>query len=106
MGAFSVKTLEEGVKYPISVPDIYSEEVKDIIFRVKIKALDSPRPASTPLISYSLVYRCLTTETSEITDADATLQRPATVDATKLITHQRIDEQRNRINSAKAIENA
>merc|ERR1719231_1918898 len=133
---YSVKTVEAGAKFEVTIPDLYSEEQRDVVFRLRLGrhtataaeakddgtvALSGSAAASAaswaasaasagavPLLRFQLAYRCVAVspEADKSVVAVTAIARPAAVVGSAVRYNERLDEQRNRIECARAIEDA
>lgn len=83
--------------------DMYSEEQRDVIFLVRLPALPQPQPEPSPCLHLTLTYFNVISGEDESATTTITLSRPDEIQG-QPIPHAGLDEQRNRLIAADAIQ--
>jgi len=91
----------------VHLPDIYSEEARDIIFYVRTSSQDPPHDESRPILTFALQYFNVLTCAQEDVTCTTELRRPAqaTPGSAKPVPAE-LDKQRNRILCTSALADA
>lgn len=89
----------------IELGDLYSEDERDVLFEMRLPVLAAPDPQATPQVTAQLrVFSVATSRFEEVT-VPVQVARPTETPPNQTI-NLRIDEQRNRMIAAEALENA
>lgn len=89
----------------ISLGDLYAEDEKDILVELTVPPLPEPREAAAPAVTAVLRYFSVLNSRMETVEAALLLSRPAATPPAAP-PNLRLDEQRNRVVVAKALEEA
>lgn len=104
MTRFKVREIQTGKKYEVNIGDIQSEEQRDILC-----ALQLPSTLETlnyPLLKVTVSYDDVLADRQEILDSTAVIARMASSSTKPPTPNLHIDEQRNRVIAATAMEDA
>ena len=89
----------------IELGDLYSEDERDVLFEMKLPVLEAPTPEAERQVTAQLrVFSVATSRFEEVT-VQVKVARPSETPPNQTI-NLRIDEQRNRMIAAEALENA
>ena len=102
---YQVSLAPDGSKATLSLGDLYADDEKDCLLRLSLAALDAPRDAPGAVLAATLSYYSVANKRFERVEAELALARPATPPA-GAVPNLKLDEQRNRMETAEAIENA
>ena len=102
---YQVTLAADGSKADMSLGDLYAEDGKDVLLRLSLAALAAPRDAPAPVLEAALTYYSVTNQRFERVEATLALARPAAPPA-GAAPNLKLDEQRNRMETAEAIEKA
>ena len=89
----------------LSLGDLYADDEKDVLLRLALSALPEPRVAPHAVLEAALSYFSVGAKRFERVEARLELARPAEA-AAGAAPNLKLDEQRNRIEVAEAIEQA
>lgn len=106
LGSYKVGAFKPGdAQVSVDLGDLYSEDAKDVLFEMKIPALPMAiNDAAVQLHAKLRVFSVVTSRFEEAT-AEVALARPAETPPNQP-TNLRLDEQRNRVLAAEAMEKA
>jgi len=104
MTTYRIDMAADGAKVKLSLGDLYADDEKDVLLRLSLLALAEPNVA-TEVLYASLSYYSVANKRFERADASLLLARPAVPPAADA-TNIKLDEQRNRMEAAEAIEKA
>eukprot|EP01116_Phalansterium_solitarium_P016081 TRINITY_DN3649_c0_g2_i1.p1 TRINITY_DN3649_c0_g2~~TRINITY_DN3649_c0_g2_i1.p1 ORF type:complete len:481 (-),score=194.33 TRINITY_DN3649_c0_g2_i1:236-1615(-) len=102
----SRRTLPDGVEVlDVALGDLCSEEVRNILCEVDVP------PTATPVVDWSLLlftlsYVNVVAGVADTIEVRAAIDRPSSLSDAQKAVNQQVDEQRNRIKAAEAIEEA
>lgn len=99
------KTTGDAARMVINLGDLYSEDEKDILIELKLPALSVPRDEPMPVMQATLRYFNIANSRMEEATSNLRITRPVAPPATQT-PNLKLDEQRNRIRAAEAMENA
>jgi len=99
----SFETTTQDNETVVSLPDIFSEETRDIMCKVKVTSVPMALPEAMPTIVAELTYTDPTTSSSVTVTTKATVERPEVAPENQEVPDI-VDEQKNRIVAAEAIE--
>jgi len=100
---YNVNVLKENEKYKVTVNDIQSEENRDIIFELKLSAIDEPKE-KYPIIQFSVEYKNVVKNENETKKIVCCIDR---VDGNDIgQRNYELDLQFNRITAADAMKSA
>ena len=102
---YQVSLAPDGSKATLSLGDLYADDEKDCLLRLSLVALDAPRDVPESVLEATLAYYSVANKRFERVEAELALARPATPPA-GAVPNLKLDEQRNRMETAEAIENA
>lgn len=99
------KTSGDAARMAINIGDLYSEDEKDILVELKLPALSAPHDEPMPAMQATLRYFNIANSRMEEATSDLRIARPVVPPANQT-PNLKLDEQRNRIHAAEAMENA
>lgn len=105
LGNYKLSTGADAARPTIELGDLYSEDEKDLLFELKLNALPTPVDGEAQVLRAKLRYFNVITKSMDEIDAELLVARPAQTPANQPI-NIKIDEQRNRMATADAMENA
>jgi len=100
----SAYKVETQINTVVDLGDLYSDDTKDILFELDLAALPAPQDAQ-PVLKAKLRYFSVAACSMQEATAELIIARPATTPADQPV-HHRLDEQRNRMRAAEAMEMA
>ena len=105
MTTYQVSAAADGSKATLSLGDLYADDEKDVLLRLSLAALAAPREAPETVLEAALCYYSVGAKRFERVEAQLMLARPAEPPA-GAAPNLKLDEQRNRMEAAEAIEKA
>ena len=102
---YQVSAAADGSKATLSLGDLYADDEKDVLLRLSLAALAAPRDAPEAVLEAALCYYSVGAKRFERVEAQLMLARPAEPPA-GAAPNLKLDEQRNRMEVAEAIEKA
>lgn len=105
MTTYQVSAAADGSKATLSLGDLYADDEKDVLLRFSLAALAAPRDAPEAVLEAALCYYSVGAKRFERVEAQLVLARPAEPPA-GAAPNLKLDEQRNRMEAAEAIEKA
>ena len=102
---YQVSAAADGSKATLSLGDLYADDEKDVLLRLSLAALAAPRDAPEAVLEAALCYYSVGAKRFERVEAQLMLARPAAPPA-DAEPNLKLDEQRNRMEAAEAIEKA
>ena len=105
MTTYQVSAAADGSKATLSLGDLYADDEKDVLLRLSLAALAAPRDAPEAVLEAALCYYSVGAKRFERVEAQLMLARPAEPPA-GAAPNLKLDEQRNRMEAAEAIEKA
>ena len=102
---YQVSLAPDGSKATLSLGDLYADDEKDCLLRLSLVALDAPRDVPESVLEATLAYYSVANKRFERVEAELVLARPA-APAAGAVANLKLDEQRNRMETAEAIEKA
>ena len=102
---YQVSAAADGSKATLSLGDLYADDEKDVLLRLSLAALAAPRSAPETVLEAALCYYSVGAKRFERVEAQLMLARPAEPPA-GAAPNLKLDEQRNRMEAAEAIEKA
>ena len=102
---YQVSAAADGSKATLSLGDLYADDEKDVLLRLSLAALAAPRDAPEAVLEAALCYYSVGAKRFERVEAQLMLARPAEPPA-GAAPNLKLDEQRNRMEAAEAIEKA
>ena len=102
MTTYQVSAAADGSKATLSLGDLYADDEKDVLLRLSLAA---PRDAPEAVLEAALCYYSVGAKRFERVEAQLVLARPAEPPA-GAAPNLKLDEQRNRMEAAEAIEKA
>ena len=105
MTTYQVSAADDGSKATLSLGDLYADDEKDVLLRLSLAALAAPRDAPETVLEAALCYYSVGAKRFERVEAHLLLARPAAPPA-GAAPNLKLDEQRNRMEAAEAIEKA
>ena len=105
MTTYQVSAAADGSKATLSLGDLYADDEKDVLLRLSLAALAAPRDAPEAVLEAALCYYSVGAKRFERVEAQLMLARPA-VPPAGAAPNLKLDEQRNRMEAAEAIEKA
>eukprot|EP00667_Euglena_gracilis_P003906 EG_transcript_3920 len=88
----------------VKIADLYSEEERDVILEIEVPVVDPPAPTPLTVLQWRLEYHNLLSDEVDTAEETCLLARP--VLARPSPPHPLLDQQRNRLRCADAIEEA
>lgn len=101
---YPVATRADGVTV-VQLGDLYADDEKDVLFKVQLAVLPAPKAEPHPVIESTLKYYAVAAKRFEEVSAQLLLARPEQPPPDAAV-HLGLDEQRNRLEVAEAIEQA
>ena len=105
MTTYQVRVRVDGSTATLSLGDLYADDEKDVLLRLSLAALAAPRDAPEAVLEAALCYYSVGAKRFERVEAQLMLARPAEPPA-GAAPNLKLDEQRNRMEAAEAIEKA
>eukprot|EP00964_Phaeocystis_antarctica_P000883 scaffold500_cov74-Phaeocystis_antarctica.AAC.1 len=105
MTTYQVSAADDGSKVTLSLGDLYADDEKDMLLRLSLAALVAPRDAPETVLEAALCYYSVSAKRFERVEAHLVLARPA-APPVGAAPNLKLDEQRNRMEAAEAIEKA
>ena len=105
MTTYQVRVRVDGSTATLSLGDLYADDEKDVLLRLSLAALAAPRDAPEAVLEAALCYYSVGAKRFERVEAQLMLARPAEPPA-GAAPNLKLDEQRNRMEVAEAIEKA
>ena len=105
MTTYQVRVRVDGSTATLSLGDLYADDEKDVLLRLSLAALAAPRDAPEAVLEVALCYYSVGAKRFERVEAQLMLARPAEPLA-GAAPNLKLDEQRNRMEAAEAIEKA
>eukprot|EP00298_Acanthocystis_sp_HF-20_P018533 c21983_g4_i1.p1 GENE.c21983_g4_i1~~c21983_g4_i1.p1 ORF type:complete len:509 (-),score=261.38 c21983_g4_i1:206-1621(-) len=102
--SFTKTTVQEGKKYSIEVGDIFSEEQRDILIDISFPAIQKPTE-QYELLDVQVKYFSVVTSQTQTIKGSILIERTQDEPNNPKIS-LKVDEQRNRVKTAKAMEDA
>jgi len=102
--SFAKTTVEEGKKYSVQIGDIFSEEQRDVLIDVSLPAIQSPTE-QYQLLSVQVKYFNVVLAQTHTINGTVSIQRTQD-EPTNPQVSTKVDEQKNRVKTAKATEDA
>jgi len=101
---YKVATQADGVTV-LQLGDLYADDEKDVLFKVRLAALPAPKAEPQPVIESVLKYYAVAAKRFEEVRVTLQLARPEQPPPDAAV-HLGLDEQRNRLEAAEAMEQA
>jgi hypothetical protein len=102
---FNTHTVVEGRHYRLDVGDVFSEEQRDILVDLKLPAIPSP-DTSYPLFTTKLSCFNIAMSQQQECSHTSSIVRTGDGDTRQVVKSVKVDEERNRIHTARAMEQA
>ena len=103
---YKLSLAADGSKATLSLGDLYADDEKDVLLRLSLAALAAPSDAPEAVLEATLSYYSVSAQRFERVEAALLLARPESVDPAAAAPNLKLDEQRNRMEVAVAIEKA
>lgn len=104
--AYKTEVHEGGARATVFLGDLYTEDKKDVLFKLELEELDGPIDAPHPVIEATL--QCFSARAMRLVEAacDLIISRPLEAAESNEVPDVKLDEQRNRLHAVQAIEEA